>query len=375
MSGFEWWQAARTRWRRLPRVAIDVALGAIFLAAMLIERIGTAATIGARMPVAVALSVVIAGGLTMRRRAPLGAYLLGSAALTTETLIVAPSAVSPYANLVGVYSLGLFATGRRVWLGPPLVAVGIGAYFIALGGTSLATPAGVMFSWLLAWTLGYSTARRREEQQVSQALLRRQAIAEERTRIARELHDLVGHTINLMLVQVGAARRLLNRDVAQSGQLLSAVESTGRDALGELDRTLGILRQGEPTTADEPGLPSLPDLIRRMGHVGFDVALEVDDAAAQIPRSVSLSAYRIIQEALTNALKHGQATAAWVVVHHGDGALALEVCDDGHGVADGYRPGRGLLGIVERAALFGGSVEHGGGDGGGFRLRAVLPLP
>jgi signal transduction histidine kinase len=284
VNGFGWRRALRARWNRLPEAAVDVGLGVVFLAAMLIERIWTASAIGARMPVAVALSVVIAGALMLRRRAPVLGYLLGSVAISTEAFIGAPSVVSPYGNFIGIYSLGVYATGRRVWWGPPLVLVGIPAYFIGLGVESVSAPAGVLFSWLLAWALGYSTGRRREEQRASQRLLRRQAIAEERARIARELHDLVGHTVNVMLVQVGAARRLLDRDVAQSGTLLSAVESTGRDALGELDRMLGILRQGEPASADEPGLPSLPDLVRRMRDVGIDVALDVDERRHRYPQ-------------------------------------------------------------------------------------------
>ncbi len=400
-------RALRDRYRRVPAVAADGALGAVFLAGMLIERTG-AGLARDRVPLAAVLSVLVAAGLALRRRAPVTGYLLGSAALSVEALFVEPSPVSPYANLIGLYSLGLHADRRHAWFAPPLVVAGVAAYFAGLGSSSLLAPAGVLFSWLLAWALGYSTARRREAQQASEHLRRHQAIVEERARIARELHDLIGHTVNLMVVQAGAARRVLDRDPAQSRELLSSVESTGRDALGELDRVLGILRQdgrtgadaaGTPDAAidtgpaaglpvaagipeaaalpDAAGLPHLPDLVRRMGHAGIRVTIEVDGELDGDPasRSMSLTAYRIIQEALTNALKHGQAGSANVSVRHAGGALEVEVRDDGRGAPDGYVPGRGLVGIRERVALFGGSLEHGGGDRGGFRVRAVLPLP
>jgi signal transduction histidine kinase len=234
-----------------------------------------------------------------------------------------------------------------------------------------------VFSWLLAWALGYSTARRREDQQVAQRLQHRQAVIDERARIARELHDLIGHTVNLMLVQTGAARRVLDRDPGQARELLSTVEHTGREALGELDRVLGILRTDDPTDAQEvggPGLSQLPDLVQRMGQAGLRVTVEVDADVTSVPPSASLTGYRIIQEALTNALRHGGATRATVAVRRCGEGLQVEVRDDGRGPAPGFAPGRGLLGVRERVALFGGTAEFGGGEGSGFLVRAELPI-
>jgi signal transduction histidine kinase len=286
-------------------------------------------------------------------------------------LFVLPSPISPYANLIGIYSLAVYATPVRAWIGPPLALVGVVAYF---GATelSLQTRFGTVATWMLTWALGYTTARRREAQLTAQQSLRAEAIAEERTRIARELHDLVGHTVTLMVVQAGAARRVLDQDPGQSRELMSSVESTGREALSELDRMLGMLRQD--ASGDEPDLANLPGLVERMAHAGIKVTVDNDLSTAALPRSMSMCAYRIIQEALTNALRHGHAGAAHVIVRHTPSVLDLEVNDDGRGVAQGYRPGRGLLGIGERVALFGGTVTHGGGDGGGFRLRASLPV-
>jgi signal transduction histidine kinase len=390
------WPAAAVRvLRGVPGGVADVALAAVFLAAMLVQLIGSASLPGARLPFAVALSVVMAGGLALRRRVPLGAYVAGSLALVAEALWVAPSPVSPYVNLIGVYSLGLYATRGRARWGLLLVISGVFAY--AAGPYAAAPAADVLVPWLLAWAAGYGGARRREDQAVARQAIRGQAVAQERLRLARELHDLVGHTVNVMVVQVGAGRRVLDRDPAKTREILTSLEHVGRDALTELDRVLGVLRRdGPPAASDtgvaagppgpgsarggegltvQPGIADLPRLARRMTEAGIRVTVRIDPPAPQVIRSVDLSAYRIVQEALTNALKHGGARSASVTVHHDGRAVDIEVRDDGRGASGGYLPGRGLLGIAERVSAFGGSVEHGGGDPDGFRLRAVLPVP
>ncbi|MFI9273532.1 sensor histidine kinase [Kitasatospora sp. NPDC052896] len=381
---------------------VDRALAAVFLAAMLVERVGAAPRIGARMPVAVALSVVVAGALALRRTAPLTSYLVGSAALSAEALFVLPSPVSPYANLVGLYSLGLYATRGRARLAPVIVLLGIAAYFTGAARTYPVIPAGVLFIWLLAWAFGYGTARRQEEREAARRQLRQRVVDAERARIARELHDLVGHTLNVMLVQAGAARRLIDRDPRQTRELLSGMEHTGREALEELDRVLGLLRRGGPASpgaavadgpspsgrppgaesdaaADgpslQPGLGEVARLVGRMEQAGIRVTARIDPAARRLPRSIDMSAYRIVQEALTNTVKHGRANRAEVTVRRDGDVLDIEVLDDGLGASGGYVPGRGLLGIAERVSMFGGSVEHRGGERGGFRLHAVLPIP
>ncbi len=379
----------RQGWNRLrtagPRsttaLVVDGALGAVFLVMTLVERLVVTPVPQARIPVAVALGTAIAAGLALRRRAPLTAYVLGSAAIAVEALIVAPGTLSPYANQIGVYSVGLYATRQRARWGLVVMLAGVVAYFAAVDELNRTAPAGVLLVWLLAWAIGYSGARRREEQRAARRLMRQQGVADERARIARELHDLIGHTVNVMLVQAGAGRRMLDRDPEKTRELLAGLEQTGRDALTELDRVLGVLRRDSPGAdhADSPegapGLVDLPELALRMAQAGIRVSVHIDPELSQLPRSLDLSAYRIIQEALTNALKHGDAVSASVTVRHDARALEIEVGDDGRGAPLGYVPGRGLLGIGERVALFGGSVEHGAGEPGGFRLRAVLPLP
>jgi signal transduction histidine kinase len=366
---------AGAAWRRLSpsTVLLDLALAGAFLAAMVVERIGAAARIGDRMPAALALSVLIAGALAAGRSRPLAAYLVGTAALSAEALFILPSAVSPYANLLGLYSLGLRGTRARAKLGPVIVLLGMVAYFYGPTHTYQMVPAAVLSVWLLAWALGYGSARRQEEQEAARRVLRDQVVAEERVRIARELHDLVGHTLNVLLVQAGAARRLLDRDPERTRDLLGTMEHTGRQALEELDRVLGLLRQEEPDLP--PGLAQLASLAERMEPAGIRVTARVDPAVYRVPRPLDLSAYRIVQEALTNTVKHGRAARAEVSVQCDGDVLDVEIRDDGIGVAGGYVPGRGLRGIAERVREFGGSVEHGPGERGGFWLHAVLPIP
>jgi signal transduction histidine kinase len=282
--------------------------------------------------------------------------------------------LSPFPNLIGLYSLGLYGSPARARLGPVLVLPGVLAYFAPQADESVAAPVGVLFVWLLAWAAGYSTARRRERMESRRRLMRREAIIDERVRIARDLHDVIGHAVNAMLVQAGAGRMVLDTDPDRAREMLAGVERTGRDALGELDRVLGVLRADDDS---QPGLDDLDQIVRPMVDAGIAVRVHIEPAAQGLPRSLELSAYRIVQEGLTNALRHGHARSAEVVVGVTDGAMVVVVRDDGRGPAPGYQPGRGLLGIAERVGVFGGTVEHGHGHGPGtgFTLRAELPLP
>ncbi|MFD5083586.1 sensor histidine kinase [Kitasatospora sp. NPDC058406] len=364
----------RTNWTS-PR---DAVLAGVFLIAMSVDRIEAADGLHTGLPLALALSAVAAGALAVRRTLPLAGYLVGSAALSAEALFVLPSAVSPYANLVGLYSIGLYATRRRAWFGPFAALLGMAAYFADLAHTYPVIPTGVLFLWLLGWAVGYGTARRVEERGAARLRLRQQVVAEERARLARELHDLVGHTLNVLLIQAGAARRLLDREPERTRELLSGMEHSGREALDDLDRVLGLLRRGAEAPggpALQPGLADLDRLTGRLEQAGLRVSVRVDRGADRVPRSLDVSAYRIVQEALTNTVKHARARTASVTVRCTGGSLDIEVSDDGRGSDAGYTPGRGLLGIAERVSMLGGSVEHERGEQGGFRLRAVLPIP
>jgi signal transduction histidine kinase len=367
--------AIASRVNGLPPWTVDAALAAGVVLIMAGERITSTPPLGARLPAACALIVVIGGSLAFRRRMPVTSFAVGTAALAVDSLWLGPGAWVPLANLLGLFSVGYYAGRRRALWGPVIMLPGVVAYFAGTDtAVPWAVPAGVVFAWLLVWAVGYAGARRRERQEDDRRVLRRDAVLDERNRIARELHDLIGHTMSVMLVRTGAARVVLDRDPDQARGILSGVERTGREALDELDRVLGVLRRDDDTDL-LPGLAELPRLVERTEEAGMDVTVRVEPPQPQLPGSIDLSAYRIVQEGLTNAFRHGRASSAAVLVRYDGHRVEVEVTDDGEGPPPTYHPGRGLLGIAERAAVFGGTVEHGRGAEGGFRIRAVLPLP
>ena len=340
---------------------LDLAIAAAVAAALLIERFTAVFASPAQLGVSVGFALIISASLIFRRRWPLLSYVVGSIAMILDVVLGAPAACSPYANLIGLFSLGAYGSKRHALIGPVILVPGVLAYFAATDVSLIIPALSVVFVWLAAWALGYQTARGREQQEAARAAHRREVVADERLRIARDLHDVVGHTVNLMLVQTGATRLVLDSDPAKAKQLLSGVESAGREALDELDELLGLLRDD----STQPGLAQLPALAARLGDAGLQVTLDVHPA----PPEADAVAYRIVQEALTNAIRHGGATAATVRVHGAD-PLVIEVDDNGRGAGD-YTPGRGLRGMAERAAALGGQVEHHS-DASGFHVRARL---
>jgi signal transduction histidine kinase len=216
-------------------------------------------------------------------------------------------------------------------------------------------------------------ARQLERQREEKA---RTAVAEERGRIARELHDVVAHSVSVMVVQAQAGQRLL-ADPDLAGGAFRAIEASGREALVELRRLLGILRTGaeQPAIGPQPGLGSLGVLLEQVREAGLPVELRVEGEQVQLPPGVDLAAYRIVQEALTNTLKHAGSARAEIIVRYGPSAVELEVLDDGRGApAATNGSGHGLIGMRERVALYGGRLEAEPRKAGGFAVRARLPL-
>jgi signal transduction histidine kinase len=204
------------------------------------------------------------------------------------------------------------------------------------------------------------------------------AAAQERTRIARELHDVVAHGLSLMVVQAEAAEELLATSPDAAVTPLRRVQDTGREALGEMRRLLGVLRAADglaPSTEPQPSLGRIPELVRDAADVGLRIDVEVTGDPGGLPLGLELAAYRIVQEALTNTRRHARATRACVRLDHTADGLRIEVIDDGHGAPGGRtaRGGHGLVGMRERAALYGGTLTTGTAPGGGFRVVAVLP--
>ena len=219
------------------------------------------------------------------------------------------------------------------------------------------------------------------ERRVAELQLERQeqgaAAIAERERLAREVHDVIAHSVSVMTVQTSAARRTLERDPGRAAAALEAVERTGRDALAEMRRVLSVLRPASSDDlAPQRGIDDLGTLADQMRGAGLQVDLSTEGERPRVPAAVDLSVYRIAQEALTNTLKHAGARQAAVVVRYGDGCVELECTDDGAGPATGRNgsSGHGLTGMRERAVMLGGAVEAGPRAEGGFRVHVRLPL-
>jgi signal transduction histidine kinase len=245
-------------------------------------------------------------------------------------------------------------------------------------------------TFTFAWFLGVLQRNRREhmaklvalnrqlaEERESRALW---AVSEERSRIARELHDVIAHAVSVMVVQAGAARRVADTRPEQARDAMISIESTGRQALSEMRRLVGVLRNGdEPTSLDpQPRLTDVPALVEQARKAGLEVELDVKGEPRPLPAGIDLSAYRIVQEALTNVRKHAGPARVEIQVRYGTGSLHIEVTDDGHSVSDHASPngnrGQGLIGMRERVALYGGKLEVGPRPQGGFHVLADLPL-
>jgi len=241
-------------------------------------------------------------------------------------------------------------------------------------------------TWLVGAVLRQRSLRLAEVEERSAALERDRrealaAVAEERTRIALELHDVVAHSVSVMTVQAGAARMLLSSAPDRALEPLLAVEETGRQALDELRRLLGILRTDESMAGlvPQPGLRNLAELADSVRSTGLEVELGIDGDIRPLAPGLELATYRIVQEALTNVLKHSGAGRVRVSMRYEPQRLRVEVCDDGHGSPRttgrfGVR-GHGISGMRERAALYGGDLQAGPGDGGGYAVQVTFPIP
>jgi signal transduction histidine kinase len=238
----------------------------------------------------------------------------------------------------------------------------------------------------IAWLAGFALHERSEQAEAAEGRARqaeqereamaRVAVAEERARIARELHDIVAHSLSVMVLQAGAVRHRLAGDLAEDKSALEDVEETGRQALAEMRRLLGAMRRDddERDLTPQPSLASVDALVEQISGAGLPVHLHVEGEPIALPTGIELSAYRIIQEGLTNALKHGRASRADVTLRYIRDALEVEVRDDGQGRATSDGAGYGLLGIQERVKIYGGTMTAETAPGRGFALKTRLPL-
>jgi signal transduction histidine kinase len=385
---------SRLAWIQRHRAPIaDALLAAAVTVMVLVDLASPTDAVGVRRTdaLAVILSLLQTLPLAFRRRAPLVAFVLTLAGVCAYYPLGYEVTDGTLATFVGVYTVAAYEDRRKSLVGLGLLAFGMTWYWLTRAEPfDPTTPVWIGILGLLSWGLGeYVRARRAytadvealaERLERARALEARQAAWQERARLARELHDVIGHTVNVMVIQAGAGRRTLAADRGLAERAFQTIESTGREALEELDRLLGILRteEDEPELPPQPGLEQLRALAGRFEDAGLPVEITIEGDEVALPRSLDQSAYRIIQEALTNALRHAGGTVAHVAVRYRNDRLELEVANDGR---EDRRPqnhhpggGRGLIGIRERVALFGGDLEAGPRTGGGFVVRCRFPL-
>jgi signal transduction histidine kinase len=338
---------------------------------------------------ATAVAVVVLPLLARRRlpfAAPLAVWLIApSLSFVDGRLIVFP--VGAY--VAGLAAAFLLGTARNEREGRVGLVVAAGGAAIVMYNNPSHSPADVVLLPLvfaLAWIAGLTqrkqtvhaeTAEQRAEQaEREREVAARIAIAEERARIARELHDIVAHAVGVMVLHVGAVRHRLPDQFAEDAEALQGVERTGRNALGEMRRLLGaIRREDEPgELAPQPGLGRLEPLLQDVRNAGLHVDLEVDGDPFPLPQGIDVSAYRIVQEGLTNALKHAHASEARVVIGYDSEELRIDVRDNGDGALSGDGLGHGLIGIRERVKIYGGEMSAAPASDRGFILSTRLPL-
>jgi signal transduction histidine kinase len=329
-------------------------------------------------PLAYVVFAVAAAALLRRRQRP--ALVFAVALICSGLVIVQPHGQVALAFLVSLYSAGRYADGRAATFGVPAAAMG----FAVVDALATDSPTSdVIGGSLVVFVIWYVGKRVRHRGERSALLAREQlaqenrVLAEERARIARELHDVVAHGVSLMTVQAGAAKTVALADPASAVQAMAAVEQTGREALSELRHLLAVLRPDSAAgeLGPQPGLAGVDRLVAQFREAGLDVSLDMDPVPANLPARVDLFAYRIVQEALTNVLKHaGPGTAVEVEVRVGSRVVTLEVSDDGHGATPLPGSGHGLVGMRERVQLLGGTLQAAVRPGGGFRVHAVLPV-
>jgi signal transduction histidine kinase len=337
-----------------------------------------------------ALGVLVLPVIAWRRypfAAP-AAYWVVAAALTFVDGLLIPFVGSlGVVGLAAAFLLGKLRDDRLAGAGLAIVAVSIVIVVHNIPGTqSVSDYVFISLRFVAAWVAGYALRERSEqaeaaEERAARAEREREAaarvaVAEERSRIARELHDIVAHAVSVMVLQVGAVRHQLPAALSEASDALKGVERTGRTALAEMRHLLAAMRPDgdEAEFTPQPGLDGLNSLADQIGRAGLPVRLHVDGSPFPLPRAIDLSAYRIVQEGLTNALKHARASQADVTVCYEPNRLQIEVRDNGNGGSTSDGLGHGLVGVRERVKIYGGEMAAGTATEGGFVLSTRLPL-
>jgi signal transduction histidine kinase len=388
--------ASPVRWLREHPFAADTLLAALVTAILVPASIFASTKQGDVVfrhhnAFSIGLSALGAVPIAWRRRSPLAVLVVAGAAAVVYEACGFPDGPNAVPVLIALYSVAAHCDRRQSIVGAVYAGVGVLVVFATArwhldAGTVISNT--IIFG--TAWILGDNLRNRRayvseleakadylEREQTARA---QQAVADERSRIARELHDVVAHNVSVMVVQAGAARRTIDRDTDGARDALTSVEQTGRQALDEMRRLLGVLRTDDEATearAPQPSVADLDSLVANVRDAGLPVELVVEGVPRPLASGVDMSAYRIVQEALTNSLKHAGPARAHVRVRYGDHDLCVEVVDDGRGGAADPTVnggGNGLVGMRERVALYGGELRAGPRAGGGYLVSARLPL-
>jgi signal transduction histidine kinase len=380
------WRETILRWARRRPLAVDAMLAAALGLWFVAEAVPETEDGLARFAIVAGLTAP----LTLRRRAPLAAFAAISLVAFVQWLLVAGEYTADLALIVAFYAVAAHEP-RRWGVVAAAATLELGVLLAALkytGDSTVGSFVAVSAFVVAAGALGvYVRTRRKhiaalheradqlERERDQQARL---ATAAERARIAREMHDVVAHNLSVMTALAEGARLTAAQDPGKAQRAMGAVSSTGREALEEMRRLLGVLREdgeGDTPLAPQPGIDALDGLLEQVRGAGLVTRLTRTGTPAPVSPGAQLAVYRLVQEALTNTLKHARgASAAEVRLHYGDDALALEVTDDGASAAAPAGGGHGLAGMRERAAAYGGAVEAGPRRQGGWRVRARIPL-
>jgi signal transduction histidine kinase len=345
-------------------------------------------------PTGIAAGAAVVGALMAllllwRRTRPLAVLVafIVLAAIGELFLIGPPDSLTQVLMLLTVtYTVGAHADGRRGAAGLGIGVAGVGVVAVLYDPSDVVFP--IVFFVVSPWLVGRllrntmltarELAERAELAEHAREDEERRAVMAERNRVARELHDVLAHNLSVVVVQAGAARRIVERDPERAAEVAALIELTGREALAELRHLFGPVRRSDRSPPPEqPGLDDLERLATRVRHAGLEVDLRIEGEPVPLPAGVDLTAYRVVQEALTNALKHASAEGATVMLSYEPNELALTIEDHGDGLGaerlDTLGGGHGLVGMEERVALYGGLLQAGPREAGGFAVRARLP--
>jgi signal transduction histidine kinase len=382
---------------RIPRLAreywFELLIGVLGVAAILELVVGrnSPGAPGTTLWFSIPAVGIVVPILFARRRFPFAAptlyWLLATGITFVDGVLIPFIGSLGVVGLASAFMLGHLRDGRKAGLGLVIVVGCIVTVVLNIPGTqSTSDLVFIPLRFVVAWVAGYALRERAEqaeaaEERAARAEREREAaarvaVAEERTRIARELHDVVAHAVSVMVLQVGAVRHKLTEAFAEDRDALRNVELAGRNALAEMRQLLAAMRPDgdEAEFVPQPGLDRLDSLVQEIGRAGLPVELHVHGEPFPLPRGIDLSAFRIVQEGLTNALKHARATNADVTVRYRPDELQLEVRDDGRGSPASDGLGHGLVGVRERVKIYGGEMSAGPATGGGFVLNTRLPI-